>query len=362
MACIKEITKDSGLYKSLLSFLPEDTVESLIRSVNSTAFEERFGKFIETRKGEPTVTSILNISKEAREKADLNKLVPILEREWGLVDDSGKVSFQSTDKLNTMKNLIDSAPIGRLVSLEVSETNPDDTGVVFNQGSFVQREGTSTEAPTLLSSLRALLEGAGIPKIAISSLINRFNMEGSTDDPLAIAEGLKLFLQGKGDITDRYVDFVILALEGTPGITRLTDYITEKGLAQRILGESFANYQQLYRSDESKIARRAASFLLKNLMEGKDYSNSSIGVYELNALNRLTSLTKNNWESMKRNISMEQLNTAINTARGVSNEAQETMDAPTETTVEAPKVAKTRIEIIADRELASLKKAYKTEA
>nr|DAG88485.1 MAG TPA: vacuolar protein sorting-associated protein [Crassvirales sp.] len=34
MACIKEITKDSGLYKSLLSFLPEDTVESLIRSVN----------------------------------------------------------------------------------------------------------------------------------------------------------------------------------------------------------------------------------------------------------------------------------------------------------------------------------------
>lgn len=76
MACIKEITKDSGLYKSLLSFLPEDTVESLIRSVNSTAFEERFGKFIETRKGEPTVTSILNISKEARENADLNKLVP----------------------------------------------------------------------------------------------------------------------------------------------------------------------------------------------------------------------------------------------------------------------------------------------
>lgn len=362
MACIKEITKDSGLYKSLLSFLPEDTVESLIRSVNSTAFEERFGKVIETRKGEPTVTSILNISKEAREKADLNKLVPILEREWGLRDDSGKVSFQSTDKLNTMKNLIDSAPIGRLVSLEVSETNPDDTGVVFNQGSFVQREGSSTEAPTLLSSLRALLEGAGIPKIAISSLINRFNMEGSTDGPLAIAEGLKLFLQGKGDITDRYVDFVVLALEGTPGITRLTDYITEKGLAQRILGESFANYQQLYRSDESKIARRAASFLLKNLMEGKDYSNSSIGVYELNALNRLTSLTKNNWESMKRNISMEQLNTAINTARGVSNEAQETMDAPTETTVEAPKVAKTRIEIIADRELASLKKAYKTEA
>ena len=117
-------------------------------------------------------------------------------------------------------------------------------------------------------------------------------MEGSTDGPLAIAEGLKLFLQGKGDITDRYVDFVVLALEGTPGITRLTDYITEKGLAQRILGESFANYQQLYRSDESKIARRAASFLLKNLMEGKDYSNSSIGVYELNALNRLTSLPR----------------------------------------------------------------------
>lgn len=358
--CIREVKKEGRLYKSLSSFLPIEVADSLLRSVNSTEFAERLGKWVEIKEGEPTVTSILNISKQAREEADLPKLLPILNREWGLTDDNGKVNFVGIDKLNTIKDMVAKSPIGSIVSVELSESDPDKTGVAFNQGSF-KAGGSRAETKTLLSSVRNILEAATIPKIAVSSLIRRFFDESGSGGSLDLAMSLRDFLQGKGKVSDRFSDFVIMALEGTPGVKRLTEYITNKSLAQRILGESYDNFRQLYNGDESKLAKRAASTVLQSLLNGTDYSNSAISRYEINAIQRLAALVKSNWDSTKKNISLDKLNEEIGNAQGVSTSSQEILDGSATPMVEAPKPKKTRVEVIAERELASARAALKAE-
>lgn len=355
--CIKKIEKESKLYKSLLSIVSKDIAENIIEAVNSPDFSTKYGHLVNLRDGEPTVSSILNISQVVRESVDMKALIPILNKEWGLTDESGKTKFIGTAILDRYKRQVATSPIGEIVDIELSKTDTTNTGVEFNQATFTPKKATIVD--TLQTKIGKILTGAHIPQDTVNNLLDSYkdNIEGlSVDLEVLLKESYK-------NISGPIAEFITSTLlnQGSQGAKRLLYLISANNLAPIILGDSYETFVELLNKDGDKINQIAMSKIIQDLFSGEDLKYPGMAPTQLDSIKRLAVAVKNNWTLTKNNIPLDALTQAISEAEGITMTTKEVLEDSTVTRVNAPRPVKTKIEIIAEREQSALRKALKAE-
>jgi hypothetical protein len=129
---------------------------------------------------------------------------------------------------------------------------------------------------SLNEKLREILASYGISTGALTELEQRMGINGVTDFDVAknaatgliemirLAEGI----QGERALPEEFAHFIIEALGDNPLINRLINHLHSTGLVKEILGENFADYQELYEQDTYRLAKEAAGKILaKHLLQ-----------------------------------------------------------------------------------------------
>lgn len=131
---------------------------------------------------------------------------------------------------------------------------------------------------SLNKRLTDILESHGVGIGALTDLERRMKVNGVTDFNTAkrTAEGLVEIIRlaegtiGKSALPEEFAHFVLRALRTHPLAERFVKSILANNLTQEILGESYQEYSELYKDDETKLAEEAAGKLLaKHLLKAE---------------------------------------------------------------------------------------------
>lgn len=132
--------------------------------------------------------------------------------------------------------------------------------------------------------LREILTRNGISVGALTELEERLGVNGVTDFEQAkvAAEGLiELIRIAKGErgeqaLPEEFAHFVIRAMRENSLVSRLLNLLDKGNLVERVLGENYSKYVELYNGDKALLAEEAAGKLLaKHLLKAEPIPPSS---------------------------------------------------------------------------------------
>lgn len=276
---------DSRLYKGLLSITTPEIANKIYGKTQTEEFESKMlPRLPLDTSGEPTLLSILAISKELRDSSDLNKVARALEADLNLNKPRTKgeldIMAEGFEKVNPFK--------GKLYMNLVEHSSS--TAPVYWTAEISGRDGFSPQYANFMDQLKDILHQAGFSIGSLTEYERNLGVKGVLDTD-AIANGLKEVIrlaegtEGLKALPEEFAHLIISGVDAPP-VSRLLDYLRTPGVVEKILGDEYQTYRDLYKSDD-KLVREAAAKILSESLEDKALNKN-----EKSILRRLTDLVK----------------------------------------------------------------------
>lgn len=284
---------ESRLFKDLLSYSSNraDATRLYLVTKNDDFIKNWNPKLSLDDNGEPKLTSLLketNISKVITESKVLQKL----NKDIGHYNNKGTVKLTINNdanynellrkaiQFNTGSDFRENyvASVERVLD---GETNKVYIAPVIKRKDRMSsiNAANMTYNYNLNQRLRDILTAKGISVGALTNLENRRGIAGVTDfgqakdvatgliEMIRLAEGIK----GEKALPEEFAHFAIEAMGDNALVSRLINYIADKGLIAEIIGDDYSTYFTLYEGNEYKLAKEAAGKLLsKHLLQAEE--------------------------------------------------------------------------------------------
>lgn len=303
---------DSRLYQGLLSITSPAMAKKIYgKTITDKFVNEVLPRIPHDSLGEPTLLSILAASEELRNSVNLDAVTKALARDMNLGRPMSKEEVdriaEDFKKVNPFKGTIYLNPVEHK-----SNESP-----VYWTATISGRDQMSPRYAKFIDSLKGILSDAGFSIGALNDYEKALGVRGVLDTD-AVASGMKEVIrlaqspEGIRALPEEFAHLVINGLSSEPRVERLLQYIKTPGVIEKILGDDYQQYKELYGSEE-KLAKEAAAKLLTQSLE-------EIGVTgeQKSILQRLVGLVKHALRRVLSSITPASIDQALANAKGVS--------------------------------------------
>lgn len=303
---------DSRLYKSLLSITSPKMAEKIYGKTLTDEFTDTLlPKIPRDIFGEPTLLSMLAVSKELRDSVNLDSTAKALERDMGLNRPKTK---EEIDKIVEGFNKVN--PFKGILFMNPQQHKPDDSPAYWT-ANISGRDQLSPRYASFIDQLKGILSDAGFSIGALNDYEKSLGVRGALDTD-AVASGVKEVIrlanspEGIRALPEEFAHLVINGLSSQPQVQRLLQYLATPGVTERILGDEYEQYRDIYNSEE-RLQREAAAKLLSQSLE-------EIGVTgpQKSVLRRLINFVKAAFKRIISGISTADIDRMVANAKGVT--------------------------------------------
>lgn len=312
--------KDSKLFKDLLSFTNNNRKQTnrIYYITKNPKFQSDYSETLKYDDlGEVTMDSLLKLNLSSL--IENNKILKKVSEGYGFYEGENPVIIDDTTE--NYNNLV-----GKAISFNTSSKYKDDYIAIVKRtperGIYVSLERNTTETQTLAqrmaasynlnSKIRNFLEKNGISVGALNSLDLALGRSGVADFSKAFKEGegiaelIRVANGSKGEeiLPEEFAHFIIEALENEPVVSRLLNLMSNRALAEEVLGDSYSPYETL--TDNALAHEAAARLLLDSIYEPE---NLQKGVWT-NLLSRVKDKFNNKFSKMDRDALLKNIGEA----------------------------------------------------
>lgn len=312
--------KDSKLFKDLLSFTNNNRKQTnrIYYITKNPKFQSDYSETLKYDDlGEVTMDSLLKLNLSSL--IENNKILKKVSEGYGFYEDGNPVIIDDTTE--NYNNLVSKA-----ISFNISSEYKDVYTAIVKRtperGIYVSLEKNTIETQTLAqkmaasynlnSKIRSFLEKNGISVGALNSLDLALGRSGVTDFSKAFEEGegiaelIRIANGSKGEeiLPEEFAHFIIEALENEPVVLRLLNLMSNRVLAEEVLGDSYSSYETL--TDNALAHEAAARLLLDSIYEPE---NLQKGVW-INLLSRVKDKFNNKFSKMDRDALLKNIGEA----------------------------------------------------
>lgn len=311
---------DSKLYKGLLSITSPKIAQRVYgKTLTDQFINDVLPKVPHDSLGEPTLLSVLASSEELRKVSDLDAVTKALEKDMGINRPMTKAQadqfIEGFDRVNPFKGTIFVNP---------KEHNSPDSPAYWTI-SLSGRDSLSPRYASLIDQIKGILSNAGFSIGALNEYEKALGVKGALDTE-AVASGIKEVIriaegtEGLKALPEEFAHLVINGLESEPQIQRLLNYLKTPGVTEKILGNEYSQYKEIYQS-EDRLRKEAAAKLLSESLEEKDLNSE-----EKSILSRLLSFIKGVLQRVLSSVTPTSIDQAIANSRGITtNIAEKTL-------------------------------------
>lgn len=302
---------DSRLYRGLLSITDRETADKIYGKTQTEDFESKILPRVPLDNlGEPTLLSVLAMSKELRESSDIDKVAKTLNKELNLEQPRTRgeldIMVERFNRVNPFKGTLYMNPI----------EHSSATAPIYWTAELSGRDGLSPQYAKFMDQLKDILHQAGFSIGSLTEYERNLGVSGVFDTD-AVANGVREVIRlasGREGLKALPEEFAHLVISGVdePPVRRLLSYLRTPGVVEKVLGDEYQTYRDLYKS-EDKLVKEAAAKLLSESLEDKGLNSS-----ERSILTRLTDLVKKLASRIFSKIPLTDINRIVANAKGVS--------------------------------------------
>lgn len=284
---------ESKLFNDLLSITKDrEATKSLWALSKLKEFTNKFPELKFDENGEVTVESlskVINIS----DLLDTNFLVE--KRELKAVDaKNNPIHYKESQEI--VSRVIEFNNKEGKALADVSGTRGSYTiNVVPNTVSSANNAENLMFSSNLNNKLRDIINTLGfevaVEDIGYNGIFNPLSGEKT-------AEGLKVVIkvakgiEGEAAFPEEFSHLMISGLKNEPLVKRILDLVDKEGMVEKILGDSFQEYNELYEGDRNRLVEEAAGKLLFNEITKQN------NIIKSNLFSRLWNFAKNKFASL----------------------------------------------------------------
>lgn len=318
--------KDSKLFNDLLSFTNNNREQTnrLYYITKNPKFQSDYSDVLKYDDlGEVTMNSLLKLDLSSMlEESNLKRKI---SENYGFFEKGIPIVLDDTTE--NYNSLVEKA-----ISFNTSSEYKDNFSAIIKRtperGIYVSLEKSTTENQVLAQKMAAsynlnkkirdFLGKNGISVGALNSLDLALGRSGVTDFSKAFKEGegiaelIRIANGSKGEevLPEEFAHFIIESMENEPVVSRLLNLMSNRELAESVLGDSYGAYETL---TDKALAHEAAARLLLD------------SIYELNSLQKgvwdnLLSRVKNKFNSKFSKMDAESLLRSVGEAKAAAQQ------------------------------------------
>ena len=318
--------KDSKLFNDLLSFTNNNREQTnrLYYITKNPKFQSDYSDILKYDDlGEVTMNSLLKLDLSSMlEESNLKRKI---SENYGFFEKGTPIVLDDTTE--NYNSLVEKA-----ISFNTSSEYKDNFSAIVRRtperGIYVSLEKSTTETQVLAQKMAAsynlnkkirdFLGKNGISVGALNSLDLALGRSGVTDFSKAFKEGegiaelIRIANGSKGEevLPEEFAHFIIESMENEPVVSRLLNLMSNRELAESVLGDSYGAYETL---TDKALAHEAAARLLLD------------SIYELNSLQKgvwdnLLSRVKNKFNSKFSKMDAESLLRSVGEAKAAAQQ------------------------------------------
>ena len=271
---------DSKLFKDLLSYTGDrgTTVLTYVWAA-SKDFSDYKASNKYDENGQPTL-EFLHSQFDLTKVVDDKKLISQVEKKSGMMKSNGEeVTFMSENKaFDVAKSFNTTSPLRNTYQAFMKKIYTGDRGKesiawrvrLEKRGSAYSIEANKQQYNDALNEkIRTILSKFGVSVGALTELEKRLGISGVMDTTgMTISDGMVELIRladgvkGEKALPEEFAHFIYEALQDTPLGNRLLNVVVDNNMAKEILGEEFDKYNEMYESNEVKLAKEAIGKLL----------------------------------------------------------------------------------------------------